>query len=200
MIMENEIIQGIEYLKSNDKVMREIILEVGECYLNPSPTYCKNLIRSVVSQQLSVSAARTIWSRFENLLGSNGTPQFISNLNPEEIRKCGISNQKVTYVKEISKFFEVNPNINFDKMSDDEVVQTLTSIKGVGTWTAQMFLIFSLCRLNVLPLADTGLQRSFRKNYLKDKKKQGTDLKKVSKRWGNYCTISCWYLWKSLDI
>lgn len=198
--MEKDIIKGVEYLKSKDKVMSKIIMKVGSCYLSPSPTYCKNLIKSVISQQLSVSAARTIWSRFENLLGSNGTPQFISSLNPEEIRGCGISNQKVLYVKEISKFFVENPDIDFDRMSNDEVVQTLTSIKGVGTWTAQMFLIFSLCRLNVLPLADTGLQRSFRMNYLQDNQNQRVELEKVSKKWGSYCTIASWYLWKSLDL
>jgi DNA-3-methyladenine glycosylase II len=199
--MKDSLIQGISFLKKNDPILENIILRIGTCNLKPSETFYLNLLRSVISQQLSSKVVRTIWVRFEQLINNNFDPQIVLKTDSVALRNIGISYQKITYIREISQFFLTNPKIGEDlkKMSDEEVIQTLTKIKGIGIWTSQMFLIFTLGRLNVLPLDDVGLRRSIKKYYNFDSDIERQHLLKLSEKWGKYNTIACWYLWRALD-
>ncbi len=200
--MKEEINKAVEFLKLNDPIMHKIIVKVGPCTLTPSDSYFINLMRSVISQQLSLYAARTIWTRFEVITDQNFNPRFILNIDKELLRGAGLSYQKVNSVKEVSRFFIENPLISekMKIMTDEEIIQTLTLIKGIGIWSAQMFLIFSLCRLNVLPLSDTGLKRSVMIHYLNQTGMGSRLLLDLSQKWGGYSTIACWYLWKALEV
>ncbi|MCK9420987.1 MAG: hypothetical protein M0Q38_00120 [Bacteroidales bacterium] len=200
--MQDTIIKAVEFLKENDPVLSEIISKVGPCTLKPSESFFKNLIKSVISQQLSLSAARTIWSRVEGLTDQTIDPSFILDIDQESLRKAGLSNQKVKYVKEIARFFIEDPLISekLKIMTNEEIIQMLTKIKGVGIWTAQMFLIFSLCRTDVLPVDDLGLKKSLKIHYLNQIESEPLHLVDIAQKWGGFSTIACWYLWKALDV
>lgn len=200
--MNNNHKDAIDFLRINDPVISTIIEKVGICWLTPSDTYFKNLMKSVVSQQLSLTVARTIWERFEKLNYHKFTPQNILEIDHQSLRNIGFSNSKAKYIKEIAFFFQNNPEFstNVRKMTDEEVIKELTKIKGVGIWTAKMFLIFSLCRNNILPLDDIGFKRSVKLHYKFKQEVSEKDLLKISKKWGNYKSIAVWYLWKALEI
>jgi len=192
---------AIDYLSKNDVILKCIIEKVGECTLEPSESYFRNILISVVSQQLSISAARSIWMRFENLLGERIDPKLVINIDNSKIRETGISNKKAEYVKDIAKYFMNKPEFSDEikSLTDEEVIRELTSVRGIGTWTAQMFLIFSLCRQNVLPFGDVGFKRSIKIHYDIKKDVEILDVLRISEKWGNYKSIAVWYLWKGLD-
>lgn len=193
---------AVEFLRDNDCVMKDIIEKVGECTLKPSTSYFRDLMKSVVSQQLSLYAARTIWSRFEKLINGEFNPEAILAIDIGKFREAGLSNQKAKYVKEIALYFNKHPDFSEEifLMSDDQVIEELTSIKGVGIWTAQMFLIFSLCRLDILPIDDVGFRRSLKLHYNIQNNVGINEINIISKRWGNYRSLAVWYLWKGLEI
>lgn len=157
------------------------------------------LIESVISQQLSVKAADTIFGRFKNLFGNNfPTPSKVLTMDDDKLRSCGISFAKISYVKSVANAF-VSDLIDIEKIkkqSDEEVIEELTQIKGVGRWTAEMILIFTLKRPDVFSIGDLGLRNAITKLYgITDRK----DMVKLSENWKPHRSTASWYLWRSLE-
>ena len=199
--MRKSIKLGIKFLVCSDPIMADIINKYGSCNLKPSKTYFRNLVSSIISQQLSSKAANTIYNRFLEKINNHLSPENILQLSPEEFRSAGISKQKMSYLIALSNtFMEDREFFNkLNKHSDDEIIKELTKIKGIGLWTAQMFLIFSLNRLNVFPVDDVGIRNSIKLHYKLRKEPDKKRLIAISNKWGEYKSIASWYLWKALD-
>ncbi|PYX48824.1 MAG: DNA-3-methyladenine glycosylase 2 family protein [Acidobacteria bacterium] len=194
--------KAINHLKKSDPVLRAIIERVGPCRIEfGEPEFC-SLAESIVYQQLNGRAAATIFSRFAALAGDPVTPEGILKLSDEQLRGVGLSKQKSSYLKDLAAKTSAGL-LNFSRLhelSDEEVVDHLTQVKGVGVWTAHMFLIFSLRRADVLPTGDYGVQTAMRKLYKKRKMPKPDVMEKIARAWVPYRSIACWYLWRSLDI
>ncbi|MCX6198594.1 MAG: DNA-3-methyladenine glycosylase 2 family protein [Bacteroidetes bacterium] len=199
--MQKLLTSATHHLKQNDKVLKQIIIKTGDCTLTPSKTYFQNLVKAIISQQLSTKAAATIHRRFIEKLENEITPLNILKLKQTEFREAGISIQKIKYLTDLSRIFIEDSKIieNIHMLTDEQIIQELTKIKGVGIWTAQMFLIFSLNRLDVLPLEDVGFKNSVKLHYGLKHEPDKETLLKLSKKWGNYKSIAVWYLWQALD-
>src|SRR5437764_4453799 len=194
--------KAISHLKQSDPVLRAIIERVGPCRIEfGEPEFC-SLAESIVYQQLNGRAAATIFSRFVGLAGDPVTPEGILKLSDEQLRGVGLSKQKSSYLKDLAAKTSAGL-LNFSRLhelGDEEVVEHLTQVKGVGVWTAHMFLIFSLRRADVLPTGDYGVQMAMRKLYKKRKMPKPDVMEKIARAWVPYRSIACWYLWRSLDI
>jgi DNA-3-methyladenine glycosylase II len=165
------------------------------------PEFC-SLAEAIVYQQLNGKAAVTIFKRFAALAGEPPTPDGILRLSDEQLRSVGLSKQKSAYLKDLAAK-TASGELDFARLSgltDDEVIEHLTQVKGVGVWTAHMFLMFSLRRPNVLPTGDYGVQMAIRKHYKKRKLPKPKDMEKIAKAWEPYRSVACWYMWRSLDI
>jgi DNA-3-methyladenine glycosylase II len=151
---------------------------------------------------LNGKAAITIFKRFAALAGDPVTPQGIVKLSDAQLRSVGLSKQKSTYLRDMAQR-ATRGELDFSRlpeMSDDEVIKHLTQVKGVGVWTAHMFLMFTLKRPNVLPTGDFGIQMAIKKHYKKRKMPKPAQMEKIAKAWEPYRSVACWYLWRSLDI
>lgn len=161
------------------------------------------LARSIAGQQISVKAADSVWSKVVKALNNKVTPKAMMRLSDEELRACGLSGQKVKYMRSLAQHFIQNKITEsyWNHMTDEEVIADLTEIKGIGVWTAEMFLIFHLMRPDVYPLADIGLQKAIIKHYpkMKGKEKDKVKMLKHAKAWQPYRSVATWYLWRSLD-
>lgn len=200
MIMEN-LPKALAHL-SSDLVMEKLIRQFGPLEFHPhQQDLFAEIVDSIISQQLSGKVARVIYSRFEALFpGKKVVPEFTLTIEDDKIRAIGVSWAKVKYIKDLAKkaldgTLDLKSMI---KMSDAEVSEHLIQVKGIGPWTAQMILMFSLGRLDVLPLNDLGIQKAFEKLYSVKRNNQKKMLK-IAKAWIPYRTIACKYLWKSLD-
>ncbi len=159
------------------------------------------LARAIVFQQLSTKAARTIYGRLEEAAGGPLTPQSIQNLSVGEMRRAGLSRQKLGYIRDLAEH-AISGKVDFallPSMSDEQVIESLTDIKGVGVWTAHMFLIFSLRRPNVLPVGDLGVRMAIQRAYKKRKLPTPKQIEQIAKGWHPYCSYAAWYLWRSLE-
>jgi DNA-3-methyladenine glycosylase II len=199
----HEIRKAINHLSKNDKVISTIIKNIGIINLNPSSKYFNALLRSIIGQQLSVHAADTICGRFMNYFNNKPEPELIIQSDHDVLRGLGLSNAKVRYVKDLSEKIlskEISLKSLYRK-TDEEILEELTKVKGIGVWTVHMFLIFSMNRPNVLPHSDLGIRKSLMVNYglrkLPDEKKINLMAKKNG--WHPYCSIVSMYLWRSLD-
>ena len=189
-----------------DPIMRKLIARVGPCTLHPRRDYFVVLCKSIFTQQISTKVATTLFGRFRDQFPlRRPTPArvtaFLREGDAQLIRMCGLSRQKRAYVLDLAQRFDAGdiPTRRFARMSDEDVIQSLIRVKGVGRWTAEMFLIFVLNRPDVLPVDDLGLREGTKVAYgLKDRPgaKALTDL---GERWRPYRTIATWYLWRSLD-
>lgn len=192
----------MQHLRECDPVLAEIIARVGP--VKPAfrePTF-HSLARSIVFQQLNGKAARTIFERVEKAAGGSLTPESVLALTPEQLRACGLSKQKLSYMRDLAER-SASGEIDFERlpaMSDAEVIEHLTRVKGIGVWSAQMFLMFALRRPNVMPTGDYGIQAAVKKAYRKRKLPKAKDLQKLARKWEPHCTLACYYLWRSLDI
>lgn len=214
--------RAVRHLKKSDPVLRAIIERVGPCRLQFSPAEFHHLAEAIVYQQLNGKAAETIFKRFSALAGEPLTPQGILKLSDEQMRGAGLSKQKSSYLKDLATK-TASGLLNFEQlheMPDEEVIEHLTQVKGIGVWTAQMFLMFSLKRENILPTGDFGVRMAIYKHYLdvartRVKKKSAAgknvrkrkiklpspaQMEKIAKCWEPYRSVACWYLWRSLDI
>jgi len=183
-------------------VLGAIIEQVGPFRMEYSPAEFCSLAEAIVYQQLNGKAALTIFSRFAALAGDPVTPEGILKLTDEQLRAVGLSKQKSSYLKDLASKAAAGL-LDFSRqsdLSDEEVIAQLTQVKGVGVWTAHMFLIFSLKRLNVLPTADYGVQMAVKKHYRKRKLPKPRDMEKIARAWEPYRSVACWYMWRSLDI
>jgi 3-methyladenine DNA glycosylase/8-oxoguanine DNA glycosylase len=194
--------KAVNHLKNCDPVLRAIIERVGPCRIEYSlPEFC-SLAEAIVYQQLNGKAAVTIFKRFSDLAGDPLTPEGILKLTDEQLRSVGLSKQKSSYLKDLAAK-TASGLLNFQdlhELSDEEVIEHLTQVKGIGVWTAHMFLIFSLRRLNILPTGDYGVQVALKKHYKKRKLPKPKDMEKIARAWEPYRSVACWYMWRSLDI
>ncbi|MBI28743.1 MAG: DNA-3-methyladenine glycosylase [Pelagibacteraceae bacterium] len=192
--------KAIKHLKHKDKILAKIINAHKGGYLIIKKGYFISLIRAIIGQQISVKAAQSIWIKF-NKKYKTITPEIIVKENIKNLKKIGLSKQKATYIKNIGNYFIKNKKRikRWSKLKDNEIIDDLTSIKGVGIWTAEMFLIFSLGRSNVLPLKDLGLLKSISINYNKKMPPKEYFLKKLKNDWDPWCSVATWFLWRSID-
>jgi DNA-3-methyladenine glycosylase II len=194
--------KALDHLKKCDPVLCAIIKQVGTYRMQYSPAEFSSLAEAILYQQLNGAAAAMIWKRFIALAGQPLTPEGILKLTDEQLRGVGLSKQKSSYLKDLASK-TASGLLDFSKLmelSDDEVIKHLSQVKGIGVWTAHMFLIFSLRRLNVLPTGDYGVQMAFKKHYKKRKLPKPKDMEKIARAWEPYRSVACWYMWRSLDI
>lgn len=193
--------KAINHLSNADPILRAIIERIGPYKIEYGPPEFHSLAEAIVYQQLNGKAAVTIFNRFADLAGKPITPQGILKLSDAQMRSVGLSKQKSSYLRDMAER-AVSGQLDFSKLhelSDEEVISHLTQVKGVGVWTAQMFLMFTLKRPNVLPTGDFGVQMAIKKHYNKRKVPNPVQMQKIAKSWEPYRSVACWYLWKSLD-
>jgi DNA-3-methyladenine glycosylase II len=212
--------KAVSHLKQSDPVMRAIIERIGPCRMQFGPPEFHSLAEAIVYQQLNGRAAETIFKRFAALTGEPLNPEGILRLSDEQMRSAGLSKQKSAYLKDLAAKTAAGL-LDFPRLSnlpDAEVIAHLTQVKGIGVWTAQMFLMFSLKRENVLPTGDFGVRMAMYKHYLnvqraraakksaakKDRKRKiklptPEEMEKIAKCWEPYRSVACWYLWQSTD-
>ena len=192
--------KGKQYLSNKDKVLKKLIQTYKNEYLDLNSNYFHSLINSIIGQQISVSAADSMKTKFFKLK-RNITPQTVSKLRTTDLRKCGLSRQKILYIRNISKFFLQNKNFikNINKSSEEEIYNNLIEIKGVGNWTIHMFLMFSYGSSNIFPTGDLGFLKAISKLYKVQLPISERKLKLLYKKWSPYSSQATWYLWRSLD-
>ena len=192
--------KGKIYLSNKDKVLKKLIQTYRNEYLNLNSNYFHSLINSIIGQQISVSAADSMKTKFFKLK-RNITPQTVSKLRTTDLRKCGLSRQKILYIRNISKFFLQNKKFikNINKTSEEEIYNNLIEIKGVGNWTIHMFLMFSYGSSNIFPTGDLGFLKAISKMYRIPLPISNRKLKLLNQKWSPFCSQATWYLWRSLD-
>jgi DNA-3-methyladenine glycosylase II len=194
--------KAVNHLRKSDPVLGAIIERVGPCRMEFGAPEFGSLAEAIVYQQLNGKAAVTIFNRFAALAGEPLTPEGILKLSDAQLRSVGLSKQKSAYLKDLAAK-TASGLLDFARLpdlTDEEVIQHLTQVKGIGVWTAHMFLMFSLRRPNVLPTGDYGVQVAMRKHYKKRKLPKPKDMEKIAKAWAPYRSLACWYMWRSLDI
>ena len=194
--------KAINHLKKSDPVLRAIIERVGPYRMEFGEPGFHSLAEAIVYQQLNGKAAATIFNRFTALTGEPVTPEGINKLTNEQLRAVGLSKQKSSYLRDMAER-AIRGELDFPRladMTDEEVIKHLTQVKGVGVWTAHMFLIFTLRRPNILPTGDFAVQMAIKKHYKKRKMPKPLQMEKIAKCWEPYRSIACWYLWRSLDV
>ena len=194
--------KAINHLKKVDPLLGALIEKVGPYRMEYGEPTFHSVAEAIIYQQLNGKAAVTIFKRFTDLAGSPLTPEGILKLSDEQLRAVGLSKQKSSYVRDLAEKARTGL-LDFSKLaeqSDDEVIKHLTQVKGVGVWTAHMFLMFTLRRPDVLPTGDYGIQAAMKKHYRKRKLPKPKDMEKIAKCWSPYRSVACWYLWRSLDI
>jgi len=194
--------KAILHLKKADPVLALIIERVGRFAMNYDEPAFHSLAEAIVYQQLHGKAAATIFKRLTDLAGEPLTPEGILKLSEEQMRGVGLSKQKLSYLRDLAEKTQAG-TLDFARMStlhDAEVIKALTQVKGIGVWTAHMFLMFSLRRPDVLPTGDLGIQMAIRKHDRKRKLPKPVQMEKIAKCWSPYRSVACWYLWRSMDV
>jgi DNA-3-methyladenine glycosylase II len=191
-------------LARRDPVLRDLMRRYGACGLAKAQHTdpFKALVRAIISQQLSTRAAATIAARVEALFADGQpTPSLMAAIPDQRLRACGLSTQKLTYIRDLcQRILEgALPLDALDRMSDDEVIAALTQVKGIGRWTAEMFLMFRLHRPDVLPVGDLGIVKAVQKVYRLRKLPTAERLVRIGEPWRPYRSVACWYLWASLE-
>ena len=213
--------RAVTHLRKADPILRAIIERIGPCRMQFGPPQFHSLAEAIVYQQLNGKAAATIFKRFAALAGEPLTPEGILKLSDEQMRSAGLSKQKLAYLKDLAA--KTSSGLldfaRLPELPDAEVIEHLTQVKGIGVWTAQMFLMFTLKRENVLPTGDFGVRMAMFRHYLdvqsaraakksaaakKGRKKKiklptPQQMEKIAKCWEPYRSVACWYLWQSLD-
>jgi len=195
--------KAIIHLKKKDAVLRRIIETVGPYRMEFLEPVFSTLVRSIVYQQLSGRVARVIYNRLLEAAdtGSGLTPQAILKLTPARLRKIGLSRQKSAYILDLARRTHEGSVVfeTMHQLNDQEVIEHLTAVKGIGVWTAHMFLIFALRRTDVLPTGDLGVRMAIRKAYELSELPKPAEIEAIAGAWRPYCSIAAWYLWRSLD-
>ena len=193
--------KAIIHLKKTDPVLAGIIQKVGPYRIDfREPTFA-TLVRSIVYQQLSGKVAIVIFNRLVEAAGSPLTPARILKLTPEKLRAIGLSRQKSSYILDLARHTKAG-SVAFDtihELTDDAVIEHLTAVKGIGVWTAHMFLIFALRRPNVLPVGDLGVRAAIKKAYGLAELPKPDEIEHLAQTWHPYCSVASWYLWRSLE-
>jgi len=192
---------AIKVLKKDPKLAR-IIEVVGKYQITTTSNYFESLIEAIITQQLAGSAAKAISKRFRSLYGKKfPKPADVLKTSDSKLQKTGLSGMKVKYIKDLSKNIESKKLKlrSLSKLSDNEIVEQLTQVKGIGRWTAEMFLIFSLGRMDVLPVGDLGLKKGVQLLNSSTKLPTPDEIEELAEKWRPYRTVATWYLWKSLQ-
>ncbi len=195
--------EAVTYLKKKDPILKKIIEQVPPFERYKARNYFEALLESIVSQQLSVKAADTIWARFLKLLPDGKlSAEAVWEIPDQKIRDVGISWSKISYIKDLARrtmesgiLFE-----QFEIMTDEEIIEELIKVKGIGRWTAEMFLMFAMERPDVFSYGDLGLRRAMQKWYNIDHEPTQEEAEKIASKWKPYRTIACRYLWRSLEL
>ena len=198
--MTEEFIRAAETsLSSADPLLGQLIKNQRLEPTAPRSDYFAALTRSIIGQQVSVAAAAAIAKRFSEQ--TNMSPALVVALDDDEVRAIGLSKQKASYIRDLARHFVDNPAVynHLEQMGDDEVIADLTAVRGIGTWTAQMFLMFTLCRPDIFAPDDVGLQRAMLKLYKWEELPPKQQLIEISLKWQPYRTIASFHLWQSLD-
>jgi DNA-3-methyladenine glycosylase II len=195
---------SVRHLKRIDPILAAVIEAVGPCRmeLRTDGTHFQALVRSIVFQQLSGKAASTILGRLNALYPGNApTPDAVLATDDDTLRSVGLSRQKIGYLRDLSSKVVTGelPLDAVEQMSDDDLIAHLVQVKGIGRWTAQMFLMFRLGRPDVLPELDLGIQNAIRKAYRKRKRPTPKDVRKIGAKWSPHSSVASWYLWRSLE-
>lgn len=195
---------ALRHLRSSDPVLAKVVDRHGPHrfdFRRPE-SHFDAIARSIVSQQLSVRAAATIHGRFRELYAAaGGEPRHLARVPEDRLRAAGLSWQKISYIKDLARRVaagELELDC-IDEMDDEELIARLTAVKGIGVWTAQMFLMFRLGRPDVLPTLDLGIQTAIQRAYGLRKRPSARRMEQIGRAWAPYRTIACWYLWRSLD-
>ncbi len=192
---------ALKHLKK-DAVMAKIIRQTGPLAIQYREPCFETLVRSIVYQQLSGRVASIIFARLHAAAGEKTlTPAGIMKLRPEQMRRLGLSTQKTVYIRELAKHTR-RGSVVFETIADlddSAVVEHLTRVKGIGVWTAQMFLMFALRRNDVLPLGDLGIRTAMKRAYGLNDLPESAEMERIAEPWKPYTSIACWYLWRSLD-
>jgi DNA-3-methyladenine glycosylase II len=192
--------EACKHLAKKDRVMRRLIPQFGDASLQSRGDAFVTLARSIVGQQISVKAAQSVWDKFA-VLPRKMTPANVLKLKVDDMRAAGLSARKVEYLVDLSLHFDggLLSTAQWASMSDDAIIDELVAIRGIGRWTAEMFLIFYLLRPNVLPLDDVGLINGISHNYFSGEAVSRSEAREVAAAWAPYCSVATWYIWRSLD-
>ncbi|MDE2365693.1 MAG: DNA-3-methyladenine glycosylase 2 family protein [Betaproteobacteria bacterium] len=192
--------QATQELAASDEVMQKLILRFKGGLLHSRGDAFGTLARSILGQQISVKAAESIWQKLSGAIGAV-TPDSILDAEHDVLRACGLSLRKMNYIQDLSKQF-ADGTLNtaaWDEMDDEALIDKLTQIKGIGRWTAEMFLIFHMLRPDVLPIDDLGLQRALSMHYNANQPISRLKMRAIAKPWQPWRSVATWYLWRSLD-
>jgi 3-methyladenine DNA glycosylase/8-oxoguanine DNA glycosylase len=193
--------EAIQHLHASDPVLSGIIDRVGEYRIQFREPDFETLVKSIVYQQLSGRVASVIFGRLVKAAGGRLTPEHILKLRPSRMRTLGLSTQKTAYIRDLARHtrdgrlvFEELP-----ELPDSAAIERLTQVKGIGEWTAHMFLMFALRRTDILPVGDLGIRNAIRRAYGMAELPTIAEIERMAVRWRPYCTIASWYLWRSLE-
>jgi DNA-3-methyladenine glycosylase II len=196
--------EACRHLGRRDRVLKRLIPQFGETRLTGRGDAFATLARSVVGQQISVKAAQSVWERFAALAGAGEPavdPQRVLRLSTQDMRAAGLSVRKAEYLLDLARHFDegrVHAG-QWASMDDEAIIRELVAIRGIGRWTAEMFLIFHLMRPDVLPLDDLGLIKGISLNYFSGEPVSRAEAREVAEAWAPYRSVATWYLWRSLD-
>ena len=196
--------QAADHLSKHDMRLAAVIKKTGLCTIRPHSDYYRELVESIISQQLSIKAAASITERFKALFPSNfPTPDQILITSHEKLRGVGLSNAKANYVRDLAQHI-VDGRLTleqFDSLTNEEIITELTAVKGIGEWTAHMFLMFAMARLDVLAIGDLGIKVGVQRLYGLEQLPSADDISAIAKKyhWHPYETVACWYVWHSKD-
>ena len=193
--------KALVHLQQSDPVMAAIIERAGPYRMNYRPPDFASLVRSIVFQQLNGAAAGAILARVVAVAGGRLSPQRILKTSDDKLRAAGLSRQKIAYLRDLAGRTR-DRRLRFGQLAglpDDAVIEALTQVKGIGVWTAHMFLMFTLRRNNILPVGDLGVRIAIRKAYGLQHLPTPDEMKALARAWDPFCSIACWYLWRSLE-
>ena len=192
--------KAIKTLSRKDKVLKKLILKYNDKFLTTRKDIFYSLCKSIIGQQISVSAANSVFRKFKNKT-KKINPINVSKLSLNQLKSCGLSRQKALGIKELSLKFmkkEFNPKLIL-KMNDEEAIEYLSTLRQIGRWSAEMILLFTYNRSNIWPLQDIGLLRAISNNYKKRYLPPKSFLDKLYKKFSPFCSVATWYLWRSID-
>ena len=192
--------EACKHLVKKDRVMKRLIPQFGDAALQTRRDAFTTLARSIVGQQSSVKAAQAVWERFA-ALSRTLSPAHVLKLKVDDMRAAGLSARKIDYLVDLALHFD-NGKLHvkdWESMDDEAIIAELVDIRGIGRWTAEMFLIFYLQRPNVLPLDDPGLITGISQNYFSGELVSRSDAREVAEAWKPWCSVATWYIWRSLD-
>ena len=202
-MQRTEIIDAKRHLSTHDTLLASLIEKYPAPTLVPHTNYYQELVESIISQQLSVKAAATITARFIESFGHFPAPEEIISRDVDQLRSCGLSGQKATYIRDLASKV-IDGSVQFDhlgNLDNQEIISELTAVKGIGEWTVHMFLIFCMGRLDVLAYGDLGIRTAIMKTYDYPQLPTPQDITQLAENnhWHPYESVACWYLWRSLE-